>query len=44
MAEVNTTGGNGVACGEWDYSCNTFITVPDMVDSTRRNHPTHIGN
>ncbi|PHI20590.1 hypothetical protein CEQ90_07510 [Lewinellaceae bacterium SD302] len=38
---VNTTGGNDVGCGEWDYSCNTFISDPTQTDSTRSEHPTH---
>ncbi|MGK0364298.1 MAG: hypothetical protein ACI85O_001355 [Saprospiraceae bacterium] len=39
---VNQTGGNDVGCGEWDYSCNTFITDPTRTDSTAVSHPTHI--
>ncbi len=35
--------GNGnVGCREWDYSCNTFITDPGLVDSTRAFHPNYI--
>ncbi|MBR9920262.1 MAG: T9SS type A sorting domain-containing protein [Bacteroidetes bacterium] len=35
--------GNGnTGCYEWDYSCNTFITDPNMQDSTRSTHPTHL--
>jgi hypothetical protein len=35
--------GNGnVGCREWDYSCNTFITDPNRVDSTFATHPTHV--
>lgn len=30
---VNTSGGNYVACGEWDYSCNTYIHDSTRVDS-----------
>ncbi len=30
---VNTTGGNYVACGEWDYSCNSYIHDSTRVDS-----------
>lgn len=32
---VNTTGGNGVACGEWDYSCNTYLHDSSRIDSVR---------
>lgn len=38
---VNTSGGNDVGCGEWDYSCNTFIVDPTQTDSTAATHPTH---
>ncbi len=38
---VNQTGGNDVGCGEWDYSCNTFITDPTRTDSTAASHPSH---
>lgn len=31
-----------VGCREWDYSCNTFITDPSLVDSTAATHPSHI--
>ena len=35
--------GNGaVGCREWDYSCNTFITVPELRDSTSRTHPSYL--
>jgi hypothetical protein len=35
--------GNGnVGCREWDYSCNTFITDPTRVDSTRAFHPNYV--
>jgi len=38
----NAAVGNGnVGCREWDYSCNTFITDPSMVDSTRAFHPNY---
>ncbi|MFD1552199.1 hypothetical protein DNU06_00115 [Putridiphycobacter roseus] len=38
---VNTTGGNYVACGEWDYSCNSYIhdsTRVDSIPSTTASH------
>ncbi|MCC6412491.1 MAG: T9SS type A sorting domain-containing protein [Saprospiraceae bacterium] len=39
----NAAVGNGnVGCYEWDYSCNTFITDPTRVDSTRAQAPSHI--
>ncbi|MCH2224913.1 MAG: T9SS type A sorting domain-containing protein [Crocinitomicaceae bacterium] len=38
-AGVNTTGGNNVACGEWDYSCNTYLHDSSRVDSLISKHP-----
>jgi hypothetical protein len=29
-------------CGEWDYSCNTFVTDPSRIDSTRQTHPDYV--
>ena len=40
-AQVNTSGGNGVACGEWDYSCNTYIHDSTRIDSLHSSHPSH---
>ena len=35
--------GNGnVGCREWDYSCNTFLTDPELTDSVMATHPTHL--
>ncbi len=40
--------GNGVppngtsGCGEWDYSCNTYIVDSTKTDSTKATHPSHI--
>ncbi len=28
-------------CGEWDYSCNTYITDPNHVDSIKASGPSH---
>ena len=33
-----TTGG----CGEWDYSCNTFLTDSSRIDSTRQTAPDYV--
>ncbi len=38
-AGVNTGGGNNVACGEWDYSCNTYVHDSSRVDSLVATHP-----
>lgn len=35
-------GSGSVGCREWDYSCNTFVTVPEMTDSLLQFHPSHI--
>lgn len=29
-------------CGEWDYSCNTYVTDSSRVDSVKATHPSHI--
>lgn len=40
---VSTAGApNDVGCGEWDYSCNTFLEVPEKTDSIQANHPSHL--
>ena len=39
---INTTGGNNVACGEWDYSCNTYLTDSTRTDSVSAIHPDFI--
>ena len=31
--QVNQSGGNNVACGEWDYSCHTYIHDSTRIDS-----------
>ena len=35
------TGQTNIGCGEWDYSCNTYITDSSKVDSTKAKHPSH---
>ena len=35
-------GSGNVGCREWDYSCNTFITDPTILDSARATHPSHL--
>ncbi len=34
-------GSGNVGCREWDYSCNTFITDPNIQDSVLSRHPSH---
>lgn len=31
-----------LGCGEWDYSCNTYITDSTKTDSIKAKHPSHI--
>lgn len=33
---------NGSTCGEWDYSCNTFLTDPSRIDSSRQTAPEYV--
>jgi hypothetical protein len=33
---------NDHGCGEWDYSCNTFITDSSKTDSIKATHASHI--
>tara|TARA_B100000508_G_scaffold137355_2_gene131762 strand:+ start:56051 stop:59410 length:3360 start_codon:yes stop_codon:yes gene_type:complete len=39
--QVNTGGGNSNACGEWDYSCNTYVHDSTRIDSIARITPSH---
>lgn len=44
---VNSSGGNNNGpngsngCGEWDYSCNTYIHDSLAIDSVKATHPSH---
>jgi hypothetical protein len=40
--QVNTSGGNNVACGEWDYSCHTYIHDSTRIDSIMHKTASHI--
>ena len=35
------SGQTNIGCGEWDYSCNTYIIDSLRTDSISANHPTH---
>ena len=35
-------GQTNLGCGEWDYTCNTYIVDSTKVDSTKAKHPSHI--
>ena len=39
--QINTTGGNNVACGEWDYSCHTYIHDSTRIDSIMHKTASH---
>lgn len=38
---MNTSGGNGIGCGEWDYSCNTYIHDSTRIDSILKLQASH---
>jgi hypothetical protein len=40
-ARVSTGTNRNQGCGEWDYSCNTFIVDESRQDSVAAKHPTH---
>lgn len=39
---VSTGSNTNLGCGEWDYSCNTYITDSSMTDSVKSTYPSHI--
>ena len=39
---VSTGTNTNLGCGEWDYSCNTYLTDSSYIDSTMAVHPSHI--
>ncbi len=41
-ANVSVPGNTNFGCGEWDYSCNTYIVDSSYTDSLASTHPTHI--
>ncbi len=41
-ALVSTGSNRNLGCGEWDYSCNTYVTDSTRVDSTRATAPNYI--
>lgn len=38
-ARVSTGANRNLGCGEWDYSCNTYIEDPSRIDSFRASTP-----
>lgn len=41
-AKVSTGSDRNKGCGEWDYSCNTYIIDSSFVDSVKTPHPSHL--
>lgn len=41
-ALVSTQSAPNQGCGEWDYSCNTYITDSSLVDSVKTTHSNYI--
>ena len=39
---VSTTANRNLGCGEWDYSCNTYLTDSSRFDSVKATFPDHI--
>ena len=35
-------GQTNIGCGEWDYTCNTYIVDSTKTDSVKAKHPSHI--
>lgn len=40
--QINQSGGNNVACGEWDYSCHTYIHDSTRIDSILHSTNSHL--
>lgn len=40
-AQVSTSSNRNLGCGEWDYSCNTYLTDSSRLDSVKANHPNY---
>jgi hypothetical protein len=41
-AQISVSGNPNLGCGEWDYSCNTYVVDSSYTDSLRSTHPSHI--
>lgn len=41
-AQVSNSSDRNKGCGEWDYSCNTYISDTTKSDSIKATHPSHI--
>lgn len=39
--KVSTASNRNLGCGEWDYSCNTYVVDPNHTDSVTATHPNY---
>lgn len=39
---VSTQSNRNLGCGEWDYSCNTYIADSSRTENAAQTHPSHI--
>jgi Concanavalin A-like lectin/glucanases superfamily/Peptide-N-glycosidase F, C terminal/Secretion system C-terminal sorting domain len=42
LVSPGIAGQTNIGCGEWDYTCNTYIVDSTRIDSSKAKHPTHI--
>lgn len=42
LISSNVAGQTNIGCGEWDYTCNTYIMDSTRTDSVKTKHPSHI--
>ena len=42
LVSPGTPGQTNLGCGEWDYSCNSYITDSSRTDSVKATFPTHV--
>ena len=42
LVSPGTSGQTNIGCGEWDYTCNTYVTDSSKTDSTKNKYPSHI--
>jgi hypothetical protein len=39
---ISTSSNRNLGCGEWDYSCNTYLTDSSRIDSLKATYPEYI--
>lgn len=42
LVSQGVAGQTNIGCGEWDYTCNTYIVDSAKVDSAKAKHPSHL--